>query len=127
MEAVQQNRDFADNPEITNGGNREAIAAAHYREARVGFWNGYVRKPASAGYYRRLAEIYRFLVPPKSRVLELGCGAGDLLAALDPAEGVGVDFAPELLKQAAQRYPRLRFVQCDVHHLKLDGDFDYVI
>jgi SAM-dependent methyltransferase len=127
MEAVQQNRDFADNPEITNGGNREAIAAAHYREARVGFWNGYVRKPASAGYYRRLAEIYRFLIPAKSRVLELGCGAGDLLAAIDPAEGVGVDFAPELLRQATHRHPHLRFLQSDAHDLKVEGDFEYVI
>ena len=32
-------------------------------------------------------------------VLELGCGTGDLLAALEPSLGVGVDFAPELLKQ----------------------------
>ena len=49
-------------------------------------------------YRGRLAEIYRFLVPPGQRVLELGCGSGDLLAALRPACGVGVDFSAEMVK-----------------------------
>ncbi len=105
----------------------EALAAARYRAERIRFWNGYVRKPASAGYYRRLAEVYRYLVPPRSRVLELGCGTGELLAALEPSLGVGLDFAPELLKRAAQRHPQLRFVRADVHQLDLDAKFDYVI
>ena len=47
-------------------------------------------------------------------MLELGCGTGDLLAALEPSLGVGVDFAPELLKRATQSHPQLRFVQGDV-------------
>jgi len=109
---------------VTDG---EALSASRYRAERIRFWNGYVRKPASSGYYRRLAEVYRYLVPPHSRVLELGCGTGDLLAALEPSLGVGVDFAPELLKQAARRHPQLRFVQGDVHQLNLNTKFDCVI
>src|SRR5690348_15139426 len=105
----------------------ETASAARYRAERIRFWNGYVRKPASTGYYRRLAEIYRYLVPPRSRVLELGCGTGDLLAALEPSLGVGIDFAPELLKRAAANHPHLRFVQADVDRLSLNGQFDYVI
>jgi SAM-dependent methyltransferase len=105
----------------------EASAAARYRAERIRLWNAYVRKPASAGYYRRLAEIYRYLVPAGSRVLDLGCGTGDLLAALEPSLGVGVDFAPELLKRAAQNHPQLRFVQGDVGKLSLNTQFDYVL
>src|SRR5579859_7593441 len=88
-------------------------AAAQYREKRVKQWNKYVRRPASAYYYKRLAEIYRYLIPRQSRVLELGCGRGDLLAALEPSLGVGIDFSPTLLKQAVQRHPELSFVQGD--------------
>ncbi len=35
----------------------------------------------------------KFLIPEGARVLELGCGTGDLLAALKPSFGVGVDFS----------------------------------
>jgi len=105
----------------------EPSDAAHYRAERIRLWDGYVRKAASTSYYRRLAEIYRYLVPARSRVLELGCGTGDLLAALEPSLGVGVDFAPALLKQAAESHPQLRFVQGDVGKFSLNTEFDYVI
>ena len=40
-------------------------------------------------------ETYlRFLVPESARVLEIGCGTGDTLAALKPCHGVGVVSAP---------------------------------
>lgn len=51
-------------------------------------------------YHQRLAEIYRFLIPPHQKVLELGCGKGDLLAALQPSHGVGVDFSEQMLLAA---------------------------
>jgi SAM-dependent methyltransferase len=61
------------------------------------------------------------------RVLELGCGTGDLLAALRPARGVGVDFAPEMVRLASTRHPGLAFVQGDASRLELGEEFDYVI
>jgi SAM-dependent methyltransferase len=127
MEAVRQDSAAGGGGAGLRRDDGETSSAARYRAERIGFWNGYVRKPASAGYYRRLAEIYRYLVPPRSRVLELGCGTGDLLAALEPSLGVGVDFAPELLKRAAKNHPHLRFVQDDVGRLSLKATFDYVI
>jgi ubiquinone/menaquinone biosynthesis C-methylase UbiE len=102
-------------------------AASLYREERIEHWNKYERRPASSYYHRYLAEIYRYLIPAQSRVLELGCGRGDLLAALEPSLGVGVDFSPILLKLAAQRHPELHFVQGDAHELSLKGTFDHVI
>ena len=33
-------------------------------------------------YHRRLAESYRYLVPPGQAVIEIGCARGDLLARL---------------------------------------------
>jgi len=83
-------------------------------------WGGY--------YHRRLAQVYRFLVAPGQRVLELGCGQGDLLAALNPALGVGVDFSGEMLRRAARKYPELRFIQANAHDLTcLTATFDVLI
>ena len=78
-------------------------------------------------YQARLAEIYRFCVPPGMRVLELGCGQGDLLAALQPAYGVGVDLSPVMVQRARQRHPELHFLQSDAHQVDLEEQFDVII
>ncbi|MGB6565505.1 MAG: bifunctional class I SAM-dependent methyltransferase/glycosyltransferase family 2 protein [Candidatus Binataceae bacterium] len=52
---------------------------------------------------------------------------GRLLAAVEPSLGVGVDFAPEMLKRAAERYPQLHFIQGDADQFSLNSKFDYVI
>lgn len=83
--------------------------------------------PASDYYRARLAEMYRFVVPPGSSVLEIGCGTGDLLAAVQPARGVGVDFAPSVIQRAQARHPQLEFVVADAHELRLNETFDVVI
>ncbi|MEJ5225432.1 MAG: class I SAM-dependent methyltransferase, partial [Anaerolineales bacterium] len=108
-------------------------AGRRYFEARQAHWDGVARlrdswRGLGGAYHRRLADVYRFLVPPGQRVLELGCGTGDLLAALRPAEGVGVDFSAEMICRAAQKHPGLTFIQSDVHDLSaLRGPFDVVI
>jgi len=46
----------------------------------------------NAAYHEDDLKFMKFLIPPGKRVLELGCGRGDLVAALNPSYGVGVDF-----------------------------------
>jgi SAM-dependent methyltransferase len=112
------------------------VASAHkqadYTGERLRYWNdaaSYLDVPQRIrGYYRRrLAEIYRFLIPPGMRVLELGCGQGDLLNALEPSHGVGVDFSPAMIARARARHPRLDFAEADVHAFDLGENFDYII
>ncbi len=109
----------------------ENDAAKIYRDKRISHWDAVARKMrwkgAGAYYHRRLEQIYGFLIPQGQRVLELGCGEGDLLASLRPSQGVGVDFSVEMVKRAAARHPELSFVQADVHDLSLSEKFDYII
>jgi ubiquinone/menaquinone biosynthesis C-methylase UbiE len=44
----------------------------------------------NATYHEEDLKFMRFLIPPGKRVLELGCGTGDLLAALEPSYGVSI-------------------------------------
>jgi SAM-dependent methyltransferase len=75
-----------------------------------------------------LQRVYGFVVPKSARVLELGCGSGDLLASLQPVYGVGVDFAPSAVEKARTKYPDLHFEVMDAEALKLvDEPFDYII
>lgn len=106
--------------------------ALAYRAARIQYWNEYagafpLSEQVRRYYRRRLADIYRFLIPPGMRVLELGCGMGDLLASLHPSCGLGIDFSPVMVDSAKSRHPELRFVTADVHELDAQEQFDYVI
>jgi ubiquinone/menaquinone biosynthesis C-methylase UbiE len=97
---------------------------------RMAHWDGLAARPLgrySRHYHRQLAAIYRRLVGEGQRVLELGCGGGDLLAALRPSLGVGVDFSGEMARSAAARHPGLRFIRADAHRLPLRGPFDVII
>jgi ubiquinone/menaquinone biosynthesis C-methylase UbiE len=104
-----------------------AEKAVLYRDERIAYWNSYTRRSSSNYYHRRLTEIYQFLIPPGQRVLELGCGEGDLIASLKPSTGIGVDFSPEMIARARNRHPELEFLLQDVHELDLPGAFDYII
>jgi SAM-dependent methyltransferase len=85
-------------------------------------WHGW-----GGAYHQRLMEVYRHQVAPGQRVLEVGCGMGDLLAALQPAYGVGIDFSAEMLSRARVRHPELNFIQADAHLFELPGPFDVII
>lgn len=103
-----------------------------YSQARRRFWDQVhskaSRRPRLASYYHRLLEWhYAALAPKGQRVLELGCGNGDLLAALQPGLGVGVDFSAAGVNLASTRHPGLLWVQADAHSLPLEGQFDVII
>ena len=84
-------------------------------------------KEANRGYHFLLKKYYQFLIPPGMRVLELGCGLGDLLAAVKPSAGVGVDFSPATITLARKRYPELEFQLGDVYDRLPETRFDYII
>lgn len=88
----------------------------------------YDRWKAKAHYYygfvkTALAEV----VPRASRVCEMGCGTGDLLASLAPAEGLGTDLSPQMIARARDKYPHLRFEVHDLLDAPLTERFDYVV
>jgi SAM-dependent methyltransferase len=86
-------------------------------------------KPRRIGdfYHKLLRHYYRGAVPPGLRVLELGCGHGDLLATLKPSLGVGIDFSGGMLRYAARKHPGLLFLRADAHAVPLKGRFDAII
>jgi SAM-dependent methyltransferase len=85
----------------------------------------------NAAYRESDRKFMRFLIPPGKRVLELGCGRGDLLAALEPSYGVGVDFSRETIATAKASHPDLKFVLGDAEDpatlASIEGPFDYIV
>ncbi|MGJ7910012.1 class I SAM-dependent methyltransferase [Neobacillus sp. LXY-1] len=73
--------------------------------------------------------LIELLSPKKGeKILDLGCGTGDLaknLAGLG-ADVVGVDKSENMVFQAQNKYPELSFVVQDVTQLSFQEDFDAV-
>ncbi|AMN43435.1 glycosyltransferase [Rhodoplanes sp. Z2-YC6860] len=65
-------------------------------------------------YYADDRAYMRFLVPEKLRVLELGCGNGQLLASLAPSYGLGIDISPAMVGEARKLHPGLNFLVGDI-------------
>ena len=78
-------------------------------------------------YYREMEKFYRFAIAEGGRVLEIGCGTGDLLNAVAPGWGVGIDFSESMLSIARSKYPYLEFKRMDAHQLTLEESFDAII
>ena len=74
----------------------------------------------SNDFFRRSSEDYlKFLVPENQRILSLGCGAGDTMAGLNPAFGLGIDLDASALQIAQSKYPRLQFMEGDMEDADL--------
>ena len=78
-------------------------------------------------YHRILEKHFSFIIPEGSRVLELGCGTGDLLNSVKPSEGVGVDFSGKMIEIAKRKYPHLNFIPADASSYSDSKPFDYII
>lgn len=103
-----------------------------YNDQRREHWDAIARttdewRGVGGYYHRRLREVHQNLIAPGLRVLEIGCGQGDLLAAVKPSYGVGIDFSAEMIRRATARHPELKFIQTDAHTLNLGETFDVII
>ena len=81
----------------------------------------------SVYYHRYLESIYQYNIAPGLRVLEIGCGKGELLASVAPGYGVGVDISKEMIQQAKEKFPQLHFYRSSGEDVQLEGTFDVVI
>ena len=85
-------------------------------------------------YYDGINDLLCSIVPPEKHVLDIGCGSGDVLGAMRPCDGVGVDLSRAMVELAASKFPNLDFVGQAAETLRLpdfevdsgEGGFDFV-
>jgi len=84
-------------------------------------------------FYAYLTRLLRACIPPGASVLEIGCGSGHMLAALEPARGVGIDLSGKAIADARQRHAgkNLHFFEGDGSDRELlrqvGGPFDAIV
>jgi len=84
-------------------------------------------RKSGAYYHRQLEKYIQYLIPSNSSVIEIGCGTGDLLAALNPRRGLGIDISPKMVEVARKQFPDLQFEVGDLENLQIEEMFDYVV
>src|SRR5438105_14921585 len=62
----------------------------------------------NAGYHHAIERLVRFNVPEGASVLEIGSATGDLLAALKPRDGLGIDLSPAMVELERRKHSSLR-------------------
>src|SRR5215510_16496828 len=82
----------------------------------------------NAGYHKAIASLARFYIPTGSKVLEVGSGSGDLLDALQPERGLGIDISGKMVRHAEKKYAHLQFRKMAAEHVDLGQEkFDFIV
>jgi trans-aconitate methyltransferase len=92
-------------------------------------WNASHYDRAGAFVPKLAADLLELLLPqPGERVLDLGCGTGDLTAQIAERGALvsGLDASNEMVSEAQRKYPSLRFSQADGQELGFECEFDAV-
>ncbi len=79
-------------------------------------------------YSKQVRRLVASMVPPGSRVLEVGAGLGDMLGALPTEQAIGIDVSPRMVELGKQRNPGVDLRVADIEDGPLpEGPFDVVI
>lgn len=83
-------------------------------------------------YYDWLKAIIKKHIPlaPHKRILELGCGTGDVLAYLNPKYGLGIDLSENMIAAAKKKHKSMRnlkFMTGAGETLQLKDKFDVIL
>lgn len=80
-------------------------------------------------YHDTLKRLFGECIPPHSRVWEIGCGTGDILAALSPSRGLGEDISEGMIAVAKIKYQQqeLSFIARDIRSVSDVQPYDFVV
>jgi ubiquinone/menaquinone biosynthesis C-methylase UbiE len=86
-----------------------------------------IKKEKNHYYYQSLIRAVREVVPPGKKVLDIGTGTGEILNALAPCQGSGVDLSLAMIRKAREKFPQLRFFSGSYEKLELGKQFDFIL
>ena len=93
---------------------RHADNWVRYREKRAYYWDS-------------ITDFCNYFINKENTILEVGCGTGELLAAVNGRSKTGIDFCEPLIEKARQMHPDIRFEVMEAENITLDEKYDVVI
>ncbi len=105
------------------GGMNKTEVAKGYNAIALGYKGKEKVFGMSNLYHKRIIGMSKY----KGKILDVGCGSGNLLRLLKRGELHGIDISEEFCRVARQRVPRAAIRTGDVEYLPYtDNYFDYV-
>ena len=92
-------------------------------------WNPELYQSSHSFVWEYGRELVALLAPqPGERILDAGCGTGQLTAEIARASGdaLGIDSSPTMIERARKNFPGVRFEVADVTALAYREEFDAV-
>lgn len=92
-------------------------------------WDASLYEAAHSFVWNAASPLIELLNPqPAERILDLGCGTGQLTARIaeSGASVIGLDSSPVMIGQARQNYPKLKFQLADARSFTLAEPVDAV-
>jgi len=102
------------------------------KDKKIDFFNAIAAerwkwRQKGAYYHQELEKYLHFLIPSDASILEIGCGIGATLGALNPPRGLGIDISPAMVEIAREKFPHLQFEVGDFEDLHIEEKFDVVL
>ncbi len=86
-----------------------------------------IKKEKNGYYYQCLIQTIAEVVPSGKKVLDIGTGTGEILNALKPSQGTGIDLSSGMIKIAREKFPHLAFFSGSYEGLDLGNSFDFIL
>jgi hypothetical protein len=82
-----------------------------------------------AGFREQIFRLHAQYIPPGERVLEWGSGRGELLAALQPAQGLGLDPEVKLVIEAEENFgtEKVEYREGRLPETPIEGTWDHIV
>lgn len=96
-----------------------------YYDQNAASWKKY--RSRRSFYWNSITNYINYFVTPDLSVLDVGCGTGEMIAALNGKRKVGIDFCQPIVNQAKESYPNIEFHCMDGQNITLTETFDVIV
>lgn len=117
-------------PPVSYQENYDQIAQTHLGSVRIGQGNPWMSAVDLAHFARATSALIEKYTPEGGKVLDAGCGIGELERELDCERWrvTGVDISSDYIEHDRQQNDQVQWVQCVIEHMPFpDGCFDTVV
>jgi len=85
------------------------------------------RRKRHSYYWNDITKYCNYFITNESSVCEIGCGNGEMLAAINGKRKVGLDLSPKMVENARKNHAGISFIEMDAENIQLEEKFDVII